>query len=124
MGEPGLDYQVMIRLRVERSGGALRASEAMAVRGLDTRGLQSKPHGCCGLICLKRLQWVAATGLRHSRNPLQRYQWVIYLGILLGCLDSVRSLQKTILDASPGMTYGNTYCRKLCSMIQGIRGGV
>ena len=36
---------------------------------------------------------------------------------------SVRSLQKTSLDASPGMTYGNTYCRELCSMIKGMRGG-
>jgi hypothetical protein len=56
------------------------------MRGLDIRGLQSKPHGCCGLICLKRLQWVAQQGLRHSRNPLQRYQRLIYLGILVGCL--------------------------------------
>jgi hypothetical protein len=34
-----------------------------------------------------------------------------------------RSLQKTSLDASSGMTYGNTYYRELCSKIKGIRGG-
>jgi hypothetical protein len=37
---------------------------------------------------------------------------------------SVRSLPKTRLDASPGMTYGNTYCRDLCSTIKGRLGGV